>query len=392
MTFDYVIVGGGSAGCVMAARLSEDANVAVCLLEAGGGGKSILVRAPALVAAMVSGRPKINNWVFKTTPQAGLHGRRGFQPRGRALGGSSAINAMLYLRGHRRDYDEWADLGCDGWSWDEVLPYFKRSEDYVEGPSEMHGAGGEWRVENQRLHWDVLDHWMMAATAWGLPEVTDFNTGNNEGVGYFRVNQRGGWRINTAKAFLRTNTGAHLKVETKAHTSRVLINHGRAVGVEYIQHGETKTAHARGEERRIASRKAAAGGHHAPHRDARNDEVPAVIAVGDPCERQAEQRIEKREGQSDQQADLRVRDIERRADRCDQEAEDHPVDKRQRIGQQQYRDDIPAIGRPRPGRRFPFPCTRLPGRIAARALARHILSRLSLRSQPPSCTAGHAAI
>ena len=128
MEFDYVIAGGGSAGCVLAARLSEDPSLSVCLVEAGGSGRSLLVRAPALVAAMVSGRPPINNWAFHTVPQPGLGGRRGFQPRGKTLGGSSAINAMLYVRGHPSDYDDWANAGAEGWDWQSVLPWFRRTE------------------------------------------------------------------------------------------------------------------------------------------------------------------------------------------------------------------------------------------------------------------------
>uniref|UniRef100_UPI003F9A9A62 GMC family oxidoreductase n=1 Tax=Rhodoblastus sp. TaxID=1962975 RepID=UPI003F9A9A62 len=131
--FDYVIVGGGSAGATLASRLSENPAVSVCLLEAGGRGDSLFVRVPAGTVAMISGRPKINNWALWTTPQPGLKGRRGFQPRGKALGGSSAINAMLYVRGHRADYDHGAELGCDGWSWDEVLPYFRKAENNVWG-------------------------------------------------------------------------------------------------------------------------------------------------------------------------------------------------------------------------------------------------------------------
>ncbi|HSG54691.1 MAG TPA: GMC family oxidoreductase N-terminal domain-containing protein, partial [Paracoccaceae bacterium] len=168
-------------------------------------------------------------------------------PRGKVLGGCSSINGMLYLRGQAADYDGWRQMGLTGWGWDDVLPYFKRSEDFVEGESDMHGAGGEWRVENQRLHWDVLDDWKAAAVAAGLPETTDFNTGTNEGVGYFRVNQRSGWRMNTARAFLRTRTGQGLQVETHAQTRRVLIEDGRAVGVEYQQGGQVKTARARAE-------------------------------------------------------------------------------------------------------------------------------------------------
>lgn len=149
-TFDYVVVGGGSAGCTLAARLSEDPSVTVCLLEAGGGGKDVLIRAPMGIVAMLPGRPKLNNWAYETVPQPGLGGRRGYQPRGKALGGSSAINAMLYIRGHPSDYDDWAAAGCNGWSWNEVLPWFLKSENNERGSSELHGAGGPLQVSEQR--------------------------------------------------------------------------------------------------------------------------------------------------------------------------------------------------------------------------------------------------
>src|SRR5258708_5261881 len=138
--FDYIVVGGGSGGCVIAGRLTEDPGVTVCVLEAGGGGNSAVVNIPAGTVAMLP--TKLNNWAFETVPQAGLGGRKGYQPRGKALGGSSAINAMLYTRGHRSDYDEWADLGCDGWSWDEVLPYFRRAEGNQRGADTLHGGDG----------------------------------------------------------------------------------------------------------------------------------------------------------------------------------------------------------------------------------------------------------
>ncbi|MDU8927770.1 GMC family oxidoreductase N-terminal domain-containing protein [Alisedimentitalea sp. MJ-SS2] len=244
MNWDHIIVGAGSAGCVMAKRLA-DAGRKVLVLEAGGRDNYHWVHIPVGYLYCI-GNPR-TDWMFKTTEESGLNGRSLLYPRGKILGGCSSINGMLYLRGQAADYDGWRQMGLTGWGWEDVLPMFKRSEDYVEGPSDLHGEGGEWRVENQRLHWDVLDDWLDAAKEWGLPKTRDFNTGDNEGVGYFRVNQRGGWRMNTAKAFLRTATGQSLRVETKAHTNRLLIEDGRVVGVEYEQNGSVKTARCDGE-------------------------------------------------------------------------------------------------------------------------------------------------
>lgn len=244
MDWDYIIVGAGSAGCVLAKRLN-DAGHRVLVLEAGGKDNYHWIHIPMGYLYCI-GNPR-TDWMFKTAREPGLNGRSLIYPRGKVLGGCSSINGMLYLRGQAADYDGWRQRGLTGWGWDDVLPYFKKSEDYIEGPSDMHGTGGEWRVDNQRLHWDVLDHWADAAQAWGLPLVTDFNTGDNEGVGYFRVNQRNGRRMNTAKAFLRTSTGVGLRVETQAHTRRVIVEDGRAVGVEYDKGGETLTARARAE-------------------------------------------------------------------------------------------------------------------------------------------------
>jgi len=171
MEFDYVIVGGGSAGSVMASRLTEDPSVSVCLIEAGGSGQDIFVRAPALVAAMVSGRPKINNWAFHTERQPGLNGRNGFQPRGKALGGSSAINAMLYVRGHPSDYDDWANMGCEGWDWESVVPYFQKSENNARGADQLHGAGGPLQVGDQSEPRPIAQAYLDACSQMQLPPV-----------------------------------------------------------------------------------------------------------------------------------------------------------------------------------------------------------------------------
>jgi choline dehydrogenase-like flavoprotein len=243
MDFDYVIVGGGSAGSVMANRLSADPSVSVCLLEAGGGGKDFVIRAPAMVAAMISGRPPINNWALKTVPQAELNNRRGFQPRGKALGGSSAINAMLYIRGHQKDYDEWADLGCEGWAWDDVLPYFKKSEGNTWGTSDLHGGDGPLQVGDQVEPRAITSAFFDAAAQMQIRRNDDFNGPKQEGVGPYQVTQfydggQKGERCSAAAAYLfPIMDRPNLMVITKAAACRVVMEEGRAVGVEYAKGG-----------------------------------------------------------------------------------------------------------------------------------------------------------
>lgn len=244
---DYIVVGGGSGGCALAGRLSEDAGVSVALLEAGGNGDTWIVNTPAAVVLMVP--MKVNNWAFETVPQPGLNGRRGYQPRGKVLGGSSAINAMAYIRGHRSDYDEWAALGNTGWAWDDVLPYFKKSEDNQTIRNELHGQGGPLTVSDLRTDNPFQQHFLKAADQVGYPRNDDFNGPEQEGVGLYQVTQRDGERCSAFKAYLQPYIGkrANLRVETGAQTRRVLFEGKRAVGVEYRQGGEVKRLMARRE-------------------------------------------------------------------------------------------------------------------------------------------------
>ena len=245
-TFDYIIAGGGSAGCVLANRLSADPRRRVLLLEAGGRDNYVWVKVPVGYLYCI-GNPR-TDWCYETGPEAGLGDRRLKYPRGRVLGGSSSINGMIYMRGQAADYDGWRQLGCEGWGWDDVLPWFKRAEDHYAGAGEFHGAGGEIRVEKQRLRWEILEAFQRAAQQWGVEPVADFNRGDNAGSSLFDVTQRKGWRWSAADAFLKpVRARANLKVVTGALVERVIIEEGRAVGLAYRLGNELCTARASGD-------------------------------------------------------------------------------------------------------------------------------------------------
>ncbi len=244
--FDYIIVGGGSAGCVLANRLSADPRHRVLLLEAGGKDDYIWIRVPVGYLYCI-GNPR-TDWLYQTEAEEGLGGRALKYPRGRVLGGCSSINGMIYMRGQAADYDGWRQAGNTGWGWDDVLPWFRKAEDHYAGPSEFHGAGGEIRVEKQRLRWDILEAFRRAAEEWGLPAIEDFNRGDNEGSAFFDVTQRKGWRWSAADAFLKpVRSRANLKVVTGAVVDRVVFEDGRAVGVAYRLGNESRVARAGGE-------------------------------------------------------------------------------------------------------------------------------------------------
>jgi choline dehydrogenase-like flavoprotein len=245
-SYDYIVVGGGTAGCLLANRLSADPDVSVLLLEAGGKDNYLWIHIPVGYLYCIN-NPR-TDWCFKTEAEPGLNGRAINYPRGKVLGGCSSINGMIYMRGQARDYDHWRQLGNTGWGWDDVLPYFKQHEDFTHGSDDLHGAGGEWRIEEQRLHWPILDAFRDAAVAAGIPKISDFNRGDNEGIAYFQVTQRGGIRVNTAKAFLKpVRHRANLRIVSGAQVAQVLIENRRATGVTLQRDGQMCRAQARGE-------------------------------------------------------------------------------------------------------------------------------------------------
>ena len=231
MQFDYIIVGAGTAGCVLANRLSARRDLSVLLLEAGGRDDYFWIDIPVGYLYTI-GNPR-TDWCYETEPEPGLGGRRIGYARGKVLGGCSSINAMIYMRGQRSDYDHWAALGNRGWSWDEVLPAFRRSEDYQHGADQFHGAGGELRVEERRVNWEILDAWRAAAAECGIPSIDEFNRGDNFGAAYFQMNQRRGRRWNAAKAFLNpVRHRPNLHVQLDALVEGLVLDGRRAIGVQ----------------------------------------------------------------------------------------------------------------------------------------------------------------
>ena len=227
--YDYIIVGAGSAGCVLANRLSADPETRVLLVEAGGRDNWIWFHIPVGYLFTI-GNPR-SDWMFETEIEPGLNGRKLPYPRGKVIGGSSSINAMISMRGQRQDYDSWQELGLSGWGWEDVQPVFRSLSDHFRGESEHHSTDGEWRVEAPRLQWQILDAIAEAAVDMGVPRTDDFNTGDNTGVGYFHVNQRRGARVSAAGAFLKPALDRpNLRLETEVEVQRIVFDGTRATG------------------------------------------------------------------------------------------------------------------------------------------------------------------
>jgi choline dehydrogenase-like flavoprotein len=244
--YDYVIVGAGSAGCVLANRLSADSQSRVLILEAGGKDNWIWFHIPVGYLFAI-GNPR-SDWLFKTEAVPGLNGRALNYPRGKVIGGSSSINAMIYMRGQARDYDHWRQLGLSGWGWDDVLPVFKQHEHHFLGASDHHAVGGEWRIEHPRVRWDLLDAFRHAAEQAGIKRIDDFNTGDNEGSCAYHVNQKFGRRWSAARGFLKpVLSRPNLRLETGCLVERVEFDGRRATGVRFKQNGDSRIARCRGE-------------------------------------------------------------------------------------------------------------------------------------------------
>src|SRR5579864_701941 len=245
-TFDYIVTGAGSAGCAVAARLSEDSRYRVLLLEAGGKDSGFWIHVPIGYSRLFA-NPRLN-WMFESEPEAELEGRTMYQPRGKVLGGTSSINGMVYMRGNPADYDLWRQRGCAGWDWDSVLPYFRKAEDQERGGDAFHGAGGPLRVTDQAIDWELGDRFISAAIEAGLPANNDFNDGEQEGAGPFQntTNRRQHW--STATAYLRpARRRPNLTVRTNSHATRLVVEDGRARGVEFICDGAPHVARTKGE-------------------------------------------------------------------------------------------------------------------------------------------------
>lgn len=240
--FDYIIVGAGSAGCVLANRLSKNPLTKVLLVDAGGNDDYLWIHIPVGYLYCIN-NPK-TDWMFKTSTQTGLNNRSLIYPRGKVLGGSSSINGMIYMRGQSQDYDLWANLTEDNsWSWNSVLEHFKSIEDYHGGASDFHGSGGEWRVEKQRLSWKILEAFKLAAVQSGIPSVEDFNSGCNRGVSYFDVTQKNGWRLNASGAFLSfPSKRDNLTIITNAPVNRLIFDNTTCCGIEFRFDGQERQA------------------------------------------------------------------------------------------------------------------------------------------------------